>query len=66
MTGEPKEPKETKHICSQCNKEYLNSSGLWKHKKKCIPIDNEREPEKLENNTENLMFPHTPLPFFPF
>jgi hypothetical protein len=46
MTGEPKE---TKHICSQCNKEYLNSSGLWKHKKKCILIDNEREPEKLQN-----------------
>ena len=38
------ECKETKHICSQCDKEYMNYSGLWKHKKQCI-ID-EREPEK--------------------
>jgi len=43
------ENKEVKHICSQCSKEYLNSSGLWKHKKHCIPIDNEKEPDKLQN-----------------
>jgi hypothetical protein len=43
------EPKETKHICSQCNKEYLNNSGLWKHKKHCIPVHNEREPTELQN-----------------
>jgi hypothetical protein len=42
------EPKNTKHICSQCNKEYLNNSGLWKHKKHCVVIK-EREPEPLEN-----------------
>jgi len=47
--------KETKHICSQCNKEYINYSGLWKHKKICSVIDTEikqedtREPEKLQN-----------------
>jgi hypothetical protein len=39
---------ETKYICSQCNKEYLNNSGLWKHKKKCF-INHDREPEKLNN-----------------
>ena len=39
---------ETKHICNQCNKEYTNSSGLWKHKKHCIVNDN-REPEPLQN-----------------
>ena len=29
------ESKEIKHICSQCSKEYMNYSGLWKHKKLC-------------------------------
>jgi hypothetical protein len=24
------------YICENCNKEYYNKSGLWKHKKKCI------------------------------
>ena len=42
------ENKEVKYICSQCNKEYLNNSGLWKHKKHCVVIT-EREPEPLEN-----------------
>ena len=42
------ENNEIKHICSQCNKEYLNYSGLWKHKKNCVIIS-EREPEKLQN-----------------
>jgi hypothetical protein len=40
------EPKNTKHICSQCNKEYLNNSGLWKHKKHCVVIS---EQEPLQN-----------------
>ena len=26
---------ERKHICSHCNKEYLNYNALWKHKKNC-------------------------------
>jgi hypothetical protein len=43
------EPKETIHICSQCNKEYLNYNALWKHKKTCIVIDKEREPAELQN-----------------
>jgi len=47
------EPKETKHICSQCNKEYSKYNSLWKHKKTCIV-------------TGNLLSPITPLPFFPF
>jgi hypothetical protein len=46
ITGQPKK---TKYICSQCNKEYLNNSGLWKHKKHCIPLDNVREPIELQN-----------------
>ena len=27
--------KSTNHICTICNKEYKEPSGLWKHKKKC-------------------------------
>jgi hypothetical protein len=46
MTGELKE---TKHICSQCDKHYLNYRTLWKHKKTCIVIDKEREPAELQN-----------------
>ena len=46
ITGEPKN---AKHICSQCNKEYSIYNSLWKHKKHCIPINNEREPEKIQN-----------------
>jgi len=45
------EPKENRYICSICNIEYTNHSGLWKHKKKCIqhpPIEPE-EREPLQN-----------------
>jgi hypothetical protein len=42
------EPKENKYTCSMCNKEYLNYNALWKHKKHCF-INNEREPEPLNN-----------------
>jgi hypothetical protein len=36
VNGKQKEKdKEIKHICLQCNKEYMNYSGLWKHKKHC-------------------------------
>jgi hypothetical protein len=47
------EPKEIKHICSLCNKEYFNYNALWKHKKKCVV-------------NGNLLYPNTPFPFFPF
>lgn len=33
------------HICSICNKEYNNRSGLWRHKKTCFSI--------IINDTEN-------------
>ena len=46
ITGEPNK---TKHICSQCNKEYSNYNSLWKHKKMCNPVDNQGEPAKLQN-----------------
>jgi hypothetical protein len=46
------EHKETKHICCQCKKEYLNYNALWKHKKQCLVIDIKKqfeEPPQLEN-----------------
>jgi hypothetical protein len=35
--------------CSNCNKEFNTQSGLWKHKKKCVVMSNEREPETIQN-----------------
>ena len=32
------------HICTNCNKEYLNRSGLWRHKKKCIGVPEAHDP----------------------
>jgi len=43
---------ERKNICSKCNKEYMNYSGLWKHKKHCGMLDVEKQNEegvKLQN-----------------
>jgi len=41
------ESKKMQHICSQCGKEYMNSSGLWKHKKLCSV--NNIQSEQLQN-----------------
>jgi hypothetical protein len=49
-----KESKENKLICSQCDKEYMNYSGLWKHKKKCFVNNNNEETELLENKIEYI------------
>jgi hypothetical protein len=45
-----REPTANKHICNVCNKEYLNNSGLWKHKKKCLVLEN--KPEVLDSKKE--------------
>jgi hypothetical protein len=37
-------------ICEKCNKTYKDSSGLWRHKKKCIQ---ENENIQIEENIEN-------------
>jgi hypothetical protein len=56
--------KNPKKVCNICNKEYLNASGLWKHKKICQVLETKTEildnnpevldskPEVLENKTE--------------
>lgn len=36
------------NICSECDKSFANKSGLWKHKKKCIPIQKEEPIQKQE------------------
>jgi ribosomal protein L37AE/L43A len=38
-----------KHICDNCNKEYKNRSGLWKHKQMCISTS-----QTDKTNTENI------------
>jgi hypothetical protein len=40
--------KKTSYICEICNKEYLDRSGLWRHKKKCFIIQKD---EIANNNT---------------
>ena len=44
----------TTHICSQCNKEYLNYNALWKHKKNCIVINETKE--NLQNSFTPALF----------
>jgi len=36
------------YICERCGDEYKNRSGLWKHKKKCLPCKSESEEEEEE------------------
>ena len=38
------------HICENCNKEYNDRSGLWRHKKKC----NYKESESEEDNNKSV------------
>ena len=45
--------KEIRHICSLCNKEYKNYSGLWKHNKTCVATKNETTQE-VNGNVEPL------------
>ena len=43
--------KKSTHICENCNKEYLDRSGLWRHKKKCFVVQEE------ENSNTNTTIP---------
>ena len=42
--------KSSLHICSYCNKQYMDRTGLWKHKKKCKKI---HIPQEHTNNDSN-------------
>jgi hypothetical protein len=43
------------HICYNCNKEYRDRTGLWRHKKTClIPLnDNTQKDNNIDNNKVN-------------
>ena len=40
------------YICEHCSKEFKNRSGLWKHKKKCLPCESESEELESEEESE--------------
>ena len=40
-----------KFSCTNCSKEFLSNSGLWRHKKKCIIIENNENKDNLGNNS---------------
>ena len=35
-------------VCEHCSKEYKSRNGLWRHKKKCIPVNLKIDPEVKE------------------
>ncbi len=46
---------ETKILeCNICNKNFMNRSGLWKHKKKCQIINNNETKIIEDNNKDNM------------
>jgi hypothetical protein len=59
------------YTCNNCNKLYINRTGLWRHKKKCSPLSDSND----ENNHEGITYSilenthedtpqNTPLPTF--
>jgi hypothetical protein len=43
------------YSCCNCDKVYVDKTGLWRHKKKCDPLNNESDPNEglhTENTTE--------------
>jgi hypothetical protein len=45
------------HVCSQCKKEYLNYSGLWKHEKQCMLTETTNKIEKVHVIEQELFTP---------
>lgn len=45
-----------KHVCDNCGKEYMNNSGLWKHKNKgyCTQIINDSDSESIDTIATNV------------
>ena len=42
------------YICCNCNKEFANSSGLWKHNKKCFHIAQNKNIENYTHHDNNV------------
>ncbi len=53
VSDEPANPKI--YNCKNCNKEFLNSSGLWKHNKKCQSKENLNNQNDNSSNLTNEM-----------
>ena len=41
-----------KYVCDICEKEYKCNSGLWRHKKTCVPIEETQIVEKTEGSND--------------
>jgi len=48
------EKKTHNHICSVCNVEYKDPSGLWRHKKKCVIIPTKQPDQPLKTSSEDM------------
>ena len=46
-------------ICHICSKEYKDNSGLWRHNKKCIKIQQTVTPQNINVNISDLQNDHT-------
>ena len=45
-------PSQTVYVCSECDKNFNDRAGLWRHKKKCY---NNQSDNKSNNETNNLI-----------
>jgi hypothetical protein len=43
----------TSYICENCNKEYQDRTGLWRHKKSCLSHQVQYTPSDLDKNNMN-------------
>ena len=51
--GNQKVPiKKELQVCSICNKTYLSKSGLWKHRKKCKPLNHKIHDNEVINSKQ--------------
>ena len=53
--GISQKSQEKKFICSQCNKEYKDNSGLWRHKKKECNQKNKEKKNDISDNKDLIL-----------
>jgi hypothetical protein len=39
-------------FCSICNKSYKDRTGIWRHKKTCVPLNAEKSPKETSDNSD--------------
>jgi hypothetical protein len=42
------------HKCDNCEKKYTDRAGLWRHKKKCVQKEKEKEEENIIESENNI------------